>query len=176
MKPNIRVLISEEQIRARVAELAKEINAHYVGKELTMICVLKGSFLFFADLVRAVKVPVKVEFISCSSYGNAKTTSGEVKLSLDVTQPLDGRHVLIVEDIVDTGLTLKYIRELFQVRNPASMACCALLQKPEALKVEVPVEYVGFAIGNEFVIGFGLDYAQNYRELPYIGVLESGEV
>ncbi|MGZ3695019.1 MAG: hypoxanthine phosphoribosyltransferase [Bdellovibrionota bacterium] len=176
MKPNIRVLISEDQISQRVTELAKEINERYKGRELTMICVLKGSFLFFADLVRAVKVPVKVEFIACSSYGNAKTSSGEVKLSLDVTHPLDGKDVLIVEDIVDTGLTLKYIRELFQVRNPASLACCALLQKPEALKVDVPVEYVGFPIGNEFVVGFGLDYAQQYRELPYIGVMESGEI
>ncbi|MGE3260330.1 MAG: hypoxanthine phosphoribosyltransferase [Bacteriovoracia bacterium] len=172
MKPNIRVLISEEQIAKRVAELAAEINAHYQGRELTMICVLKGSFLFFADLVRAVKVPVKVEFISCSSYGNEKTSSGEVKLALDVTAPLDGRDVLIVEDIVDTGLTLKYIRDLFQVRNPASIACCSLLQKPAALKVDVKVEYVGFSIGNEFVIGFGLDYAQAYRELPYIGVMQ----
>lgn len=172
MKANIRTLISEEQIRQRTKELAKEIDARYQGKELTMICVLKGSFLFFADLVRAVNVPVKVEFISCSSYGNEKTSSGEVKLALDVTAPLDGRDVLIVEDIVDTGLTLKYIRELFQVRNPASIACCALLQKPAALKVDVKVEYVGFPIGNEFVVGYGLDYAQSYRELPYIGVME----
>lgn len=176
MKANIKVLISEEQIRQRVHELAKEIDARYQGRELTMICVLKGSFLFFADLVRAVSVPVKVEFISCSSYGNAKTSSGEVKLSLDVTTPLDGKDVLIIEDIVDTGLTLKYIRELFQVRNPASIACCALLQKPEALKVDVKVEYVGFPIGNEFVVGFGLDYAQAYRELPYIGVMQSAEI
>lgn len=171
MKANIRTLISEEQIRQRTKELAKEIDARYQGKELTMICVLKGSFLFFADLVRAVNVPVKVEFISCSSYGNEKTSSGEVKLALDITAPLDGREVLIVEDIVDTGLTLKYIRELFQVRNPASIACCALLQKPAALKVDVKVEYVGFPIGNEFVVGYGLDYAQSYRELPYIGVM-----
>jgi hypoxanthine phosphoribosyltransferase len=172
MKGNVRVLISEEKIQARVKELAKEISDRFAGKELTMICVLKGSFLFFADLVRALKVPVQCEFISVSSYGDAKTSSGEVKLALDISAPLDGRDIIIVEDIVDTGLTLKYIRELLQVRHPASVSCCALLQKPEALKVDVKVEYVGFKIGNEFVIGYGLDYAQRYRELPYVGILE----
>ena len=176
MKGNIRVLISEEQIRRRVKELASEINTRFAGQELTMICVLKGSFLFFADLVRELKVPVRCEFISVSSYGNAKTSSGEVKVALDISAPLDGKNIIIVEDIVDTGLTLKYIREMLQIRNPASLACCALLQKPDALKVDVKVEYVGFPIGNEFVIGYGLDYAQRYRELPYIGVLESAEI
>jgi hypoxanthine phosphoribosyltransferase len=169
----IRTLISQEKIAARIRELADEISARYQGQELTMICVLKGSFLFYADLVRAMKIPVRCEFIACSSYGDAKTSSGEVKLSLDVNGPLDGKHVLIVEDIVDSGTTLKYIRDLFSVRHPASIACCALLQKPEALKAEVPVEWAGFQIGNEFVVGFGLDYAQQYRELPYIGVLEN---
>lgn len=168
---SIKTLISAEQIEKRIAELGKEISDAYQGKELTVICVLKGSFIFCADLVRAIKVPVRCEFISCSSYGDAKTSSGEVKLALDVSIPLDGKHIMIVEDIVDSGLTLKYIRELFLVRNPASIACCALLQKPDALKVDVKVEYTGFKIGNEFVVGYGLDYAQKYRELPYIGVV-----
>ena len=168
---NIKVLISEAQIAKRVEELAGEISQRYAGKEVTMICVLKGSFLFFADLVRKMKVPVQCEFISASSYGNAKTSSGEVKLALDVSAPLDGKHVVIVEDIVDTGLTLQYIRDLFALRNPASLDCCALLEKPEAIKTDVKVEFAGFKIGNEFVVGYGLDYAQKYRELPYIGVV-----
>lgn len=170
---NIRVLISEEQIQKRVKELAAEINKRFAGQELTMICVLKGSFLFFSDLVRAIKVPMQCEFISVSSYGDAKTSSGEVKLALDISAPLAGRNIIIVEDIVDTGLTLKYIRELLTVRGPASVSCAALLQKPEALKVDVQVEYVGFPIGNEFVVGYGLDYAQKYRELPYVGLMET---
>lgn len=169
----IKVLISQEQLAARVAELGKKISSDYAGKELTMICVLKGSFLFFADLVRQMKVPVRCEFLSVSSYGNAKSSSGEVNLMLDISTPLDGKHVLIVEDIVDSGLTLKFIRDLLAVRNPASIACCALLEKPDALKVDVKVEYSGFRIGNEFVVGYGLDYAQLHRELPYIGVLNS---
>jgi len=176
MKGQIQELVSAAKIQNRIAELGKEISKAYQGKELTVICVLKGSFIFCADLVRAISVPVKCEFISCSSYGNAKTSSGEVKLALDISTPLDGKHVLIVEDIVDSGLTLKYIRELFAVRNPASIACIALLQKPEALKVDVKVEYVGFKIGNEFVVGYGLDYAQCYRELPFIGVLGPDQV
>lgn len=169
----IKALITQEQLAARVAELGKKISSDYAGKELTMVCVLKGSFLFFADLVRQIKVPLRCEFLAVSSYGNAKSSSGEVNLLLDISTPLDGKHVLIVEDIVDSGLTLKFIRDLLAVRNPASIACCALLEKPEALKVDVQVEYSGFRIGNEFVVGYGLDYAQLHRELPYIGVLNS---
>jgi hypoxanthine phosphoribosyltransferase len=176
MNPPIKELISREKIAVRIAELGKEISANYAGGNLTVICVLKGSFIFCADLVRAITVPVRCEFISCSSYGNAKTSSGEVKLALDLSDPVDAKHILIVEDIVDSGLTLKYIRELFAVRNPASIACVALLQKPDALKVDVKVEHVGFKIGNEFVVGYGLDYAQKYRELPYIGVLDAGQI
>jgi hypoxanthine phosphoribosyltransferase len=173
MQGKISVLISEEKIAARVKELGAQISADYQGKELIMVCVLKGSFLFFADLVRAIKVPVKIEFISCSSYGDSKSSSGEVKLGLDISTPLDGKHVIIVEDIVDTGLTLQYIRDLLAVRHPASLDTCALLEKPEALKTNVKVEYSGFKIGNEFVVGYGLDYAQSYRELPYIGLMQA---
>lgn len=173
MHDKIKVLISKEEIAKRVQEIAGEINSHYAGKELTMVCVLKGSFLFYADLVRAINLPIKCEFISVSSYGNAKTSSGEVKMVLDISTPLDGKNVIIVEDIVDSGLTLKFIRDLMAIRNPASLACVALLQKPSALKVEVPVEHVGFKIGDEFVVGYGLDYAQNYRELPYIGLMNA---
>jgi hypoxanthine phosphoribosyltransferase len=173
MAGKISVLISEEKIAQRVKELGAQITADYQDKELIMVCVLKGSFLFFADLVRAIKVPVKVEFISCSSYGDQKTSSGEVKLGLDISTPLDGKNVIIVEDIVDSGLTLQYIRDIFALRHPASLDCAALLEKPDALKVPVKVEYSGFKIGNEFVVGYGLDYAQNYRELPYIGLMEA---
>ena len=169
----IRVLFSEEVLAKRIKELGKELTEKYAGQELTMVCVLKGSFLFFADLVRAVKVPVRCEFLSVSSYGNEKTTSGEVKMNLDISTPLVGKHVLIVEDIIDSGITLKFIRDLLLVRNPASVSCCALLQKPEALKVDVHCEHIGFQIGNEFVVGYGLDYAQRLRELPYIGILEA---
>ena len=176
MKTKIKELISADKIQKRVAELGKEIGAAYAGKEITVICVLKGSFIFCADLVRQIPNPVKCEFISVSSYGNAKTSSGEVSLALDLSTPLDGKHIVIVEDIVDSGLTLKYIRELFGVRNPASIACCALLQKPDALKVDVKLEFTGFKIGNEFVVGYGLDYAQNYRELPYIGILGADQI
>ena len=173
MNPVADVLISKEKIAARIQEIGAQINKDYAGKELTVVCVLKGSFIFMADLVRALNVPLTCEFISVSSYGNEKTSSGEVKLVLDISTPLDGKHVLIVEDIVDSGLTLKFIRDLLGVRNPASIACCALLEKPEALKTQVSVEYTGFKIGNEFVVGYGLDYAQKYRELPYIGLMKA---
>lgn len=173
MAETIDVLISKEKIAARVEKLAKQIEKDYQGREITMICVLKGSFLFFADLVRAIKTPLRCEFLSVSSYGNQKSSSGEVKLGLDISAPLDGKDVLVVEDIVDTGLTLKYILELLAVRGPSSIACCALLEKPEAKTVDVKVQYTGFKIGNEFVVGYGLDYGQKYRELPYIGVLKS---
>lgn len=171
MQEKIKVLISQDAIAKRIAELGAEISKDYAGKEITVICVLKGSFIFVADLVRAIKVPLTCEFMSVSSYGNEKTSSGEVKMILDISKPLDGRHVIVVEDIVDSGLTLKFIRDLLAVRNPASIRTCTLLEKPEALKVDVKVDYSGFRIGNEFVVGYGLDYAQRYRELPYIGVV-----
>ena len=167
----VKTLITKEQIANRIAEIGAQISKDYVGKELTVVCILKGSFIFVADLIREIKTPVHCEFMSLSSYGNEKTSSGEVKMNLDLSVTCDSKHLLIVEDIVDSGLTLKFIKDLLLVRNPASVKCCTLLQKPEALKVDVTVDYVGFPIGNEFVIGYGLDYAQKYRELPYIGVV-----
>jgi hypoxanthine phosphoribosyltransferase len=168
----IDVLISREQIAKRIREIGQEITEDFQGKELTMICVLKGSFMFFADLLREIKLPIRCEFLSVSSYGDNKTSSGEVKMVLDLSTPLDGKNVIIVEDIVDSGLTLKFIKDLLAVRNPASLKTCTLLEKPEALKTEIEVDYTGFEIGNEFVVGYGLDYAQRYRELPYIGVVK----
>lgn len=168
---NIKVLIPQEKIAGRIAEIGAQITRDFSGQELVMVCVLKGSFMYFADLVRHIKLPLTCEFLSVSSYGNAKTSSGEVKMVLDLSTPLDGKNVIVVEDIVDSGLTLRFILDLLSVRNPRTLKTCTLLEKPEALKADVKVDYVGFQIGNEFVVGYGLDYAQNYRELPYIGVV-----
>lgn len=165
-------LLSREQIAKRINELGVEITRDYQGKEITVVCILKGSVVFFADLIREIKLPMRCEFISVSSYGDAKTSSGEVKLNLDISTPLDGKHILVVEDIVDSGLTLKFLRDLFAVRKPASIRCCSFLRKPEALKVDVTVDYYGFNIGNDFVIGYGLDYAQNFRELPFVAKVD----
>lgn len=169
---NIRVLHSEEAIAKRIEEVAAQINKDYEGREITVVGVLKGSFIFLSDLVRKLKGPVRVEFLSCSSYGDEKKSSGEVKLNLDISLPLEERDILIVEDIVDSGLTIKFLKELLAVRNPNSVRVCTLLSKPECRTVDVVVDYTGFEIANEFVIGYGLDYAQHYRELPFIGVLQ----
>ena len=168
-----KVLISEVKIQNRVKELGQQINADYHGKDLTVICTLKGSFVFFADLIRQIETPMTCEFLGLSSYGNQKVSSGEVKVTLDINEPLQDRHVLIVEDIVDSGLTLKYMLEALGARKPASLKSCALLVKPESLKTQVEVDYIGFKIGNEFVVGYGVDYAEKMRGLPYIGYLEN---
>ena len=170
--PKINVLISREQIAKRIAEIGAEISEDFSGKQLTMICVLKGSFMFFADLIREIKCPIRCEFLSVSSYGDATKSSGEVKMVLDLSTSIEGQHVIIVEDIVDSGLTLKFIKDLLKVRSPASLKTCTLLEKPEALQTDIDVDYSGFQIGNEFVVGYGLDFAQRYRELPYIGIVE----
>jgi hypoxanthine phosphoribosyltransferase len=168
-----KVLISEEKIRQRVRDLAAEIAFDYRGKELTTICVLKGSFIFFADLIRQIGLPMNCEFMGLSSYGNKTSSSGEVKVTLDMTEPLNGRHVLIIEDIVDTGLTMSYLLNNLKARQPASVKICSLLFKPDSLKCDLEVQYSGFKLGNEFVVGYGLDHAGRLRQLPYIGVVES---
>ncbi len=167
-----KVLIPEVKLQARIQELAQEINHDFRGKEVTAICVLKGSFVFFSDLIRRLDLPVICEFLGVSSYGNRMVSSGEVKVTLDINEPLENRHVLIVEDIVDSGLTLAYIMSMLRARRPATLKTCALLTKPECLKAEVEVDYLGFKIGKEFVVGYGVDYAGKYRGLPYIGYLE----
>lgn len=167
-----KVLIPEVKLQARILELAQEINHDFRGKEVTAICVLKGSFVFFSDLIRRLDLPVVCEFLGVSSYGNRMVSSGEVKVTLDINEPLENRHVLIVEDIVDSGLTLTYIMSMLRARRPATLKACALLMKPECLKTEVEVDYLGFKIGKEFVVGYGVDYAGKYRGLPYIGYLE----
>lgn len=167
------VLIPEIKLQSRVREIAAKINSEFAGEELTVVCILKGSFVFFADLIREIDLPMSCEFLGLSSYGSKQTSSGEVKLTLDINEPLEGKNVLVVEDIVDTGLTLQYIIRNLAARGPKSLKICSLLFKPESLKSDVKVDYVGFEIGNEFVVGYGVDYAEKYRGLPYIGFIKN---
>ena len=168
------VYISEADIRARVRELAAKINEDYGDQEITLICTLKGSILFFTDLLRHLTMPVTCEFLGMSSYGNQTSTTGEVKVTLDLNEPLTGKQVMIVEDIVDSGLTLSFIHDYLKARRPLSVKTAAFLFKPEALKAkDLKIDYIGFQIPNRFVVGYGLDYAEKFRGLPYIGVIEN---
>lgn len=171
------VLITSEQIQDRVAELAEQIVAGYgdVGEhdlDLVLVGVLKGAVMFMTDLARALPVPTQLEFMAVSSYGSATSSSGVVRILKDLDRDISGRRVLIVEDIIDSGLTLSWLRKNLESRGPASLQVVTLLRKPEAAKLDVDVAYVGFDIPNEFVVGFGLDYAERYRDLPYIGTLD----
>ena len=170
--PAPRVLISEEQIRQRVAELGSEISAHYKDGPLYLIGILKGSFAFLADLSRAIKTPCRIEFIGISSYGANKTTSGQVRLTRDLDVSIEGRDVLIVEDIVDSGITLNYLIRLLQQRQPRSIRVVAMLDKPERRQRPVEIAWTGFQIPDHFVVGYGLDYAEDYRNLPDVCVLD----
>jgi hypoxanthine phosphoribosyltransferase len=165
------ILVGTEELDRRIAELGDEISRDYEGKDLLLVGILKGAVLFLSDLLRRIEVPAEVDFMAVASYGNATKSSGVVQILKDLEEAIEGRDVLIVEDIVDTGLTLRYLLETLESRNPRSLGVCALLSKREARIVEVPVEYVGFEIPNEFVVGYGLDYQQRYRGLPYVGVL-----
>ena len=168
-----RVLITEDQLQARIVEVAGEMNAVYSDDEPPiLVCILKGAFMFLADLSRNLTFRHEVDFMEISSYGSGTTSSGAVRILLDLATDIEGRHVVIVEDIVDTGHTLTYILRNFSSRNPASVRVATLLNKPSRREVDVPVNYVGFEIPNEFVLGYGLDYAQQYRNVPYIGVLK----
>lgn len=169
---NPRVLVEEEQIKKRIAEMGAQISREYEGKILTAICILKGGIVFFSDIIRNIKLPMRCEFIGTSSYGNEKRSSGEVMLTLDTKFPIEGEDVIVFEDIVDSGVTLSYIMKLLKARNPASIKLCTLLFKPECMKTDVKIDYLGFEIGNHFVVGCGLDYAGFYRNLPYVGMLE----
>ncbi|MGY2892428.1 hypoxanthine phosphoribosyltransferase [Deinococcus sp. UYEF24] len=162
------IQISQEQLQARVQEIAAQIRNDYEGKEPHLICVLNGAFMFHADLVRAVGLPLTVDFLQTSSYGDAKQSSGEVKLVKDLNFPLSGRHVILVEDIVDTGITMHYLLGYLEGRGPASLKVAALLSKPSRRRVEVPVDYLGFTIPDAFVYGYGLDRSQLDRNLPFI--------
>ncbi len=166
------VLISQEQIAAKVAELGRQISADYVDRSLTLVSVLKGSLPFMADLMRAIEVPVQIDLMEVSSYGGATTeTSGLVRILKDLSSSIAGRDVLIVEDIIDTGLTLNYLLRYLRGKNPGSLRICALLDKPARRLVEIPIDYRGFTIPDEFVVGYGLDFGEYYRNLPFIGVL-----
>lgn len=165
-------LISKADIASRVAALGKAINRDYAGKKLTALVVLKGSFVFASDLVREITLPLNVEFIGLRSYGDRITTSGVVEITLDVKHPLEGENVLIIEDIVDTGLTLDYLMKNLATRNPASIKLASLLHKPSRTIKKVPIDYLGFEVPDKFVVGYGLDYAGKYRNIPEIGILD----
>lgn len=171
---NPKVLLSEVKIRQRVREMGQQIAHDLRGKDVVAVCVLKGSFIFFADLIRSIDLPIHCEFMGLSSYGSGTSSSGEVKITMDLAEPVQDKHVLIIEDIVDSGLTMEYLMASLKTRRPASIRTAALLVKPESIKSDIKVDYTGFKIGNEFVIGYGLDYAGRYRQLPYIGVLDGG--
>ena len=166
------VLIDEETLAARVAELGAEVSADYEGRDLLLIGVLKGAVFFMADLMRHLTVPCEVDFMAISSYGAATDSSGIVRILKDLDINIEGRHVLVVEDIIDSGLTLSYLIRNLESREPATLEVCALLTKPSRREIDVPVRYVGFEIPNKFVVGYGLDFAERYRNLPYVGVLD----
>lgn len=168
----LKVLIEEEKVQKKVEELAKQIEADYEGKELLLICILKGSIVFTVDLARKLNKKVKIDFLQVSSYGKKMISSGNVDLKLDLQESIEGKHVLVVEDIIDTGKTLKYLLEHLKGKKPASLKLCSLLDKPEKRVYEVDVDYVGFQIPDKFVVGYGLDYNEMYRNLPYIGYLD----
>lgn len=166
------VLFSEEDLRARVRQLGEEISRDYAGRDLHLICVLRGATLFVADLMRAIQRPHSLDFISISSYGSGTRSTGVVRILQDLEDSLEGRHVLVIEDIIDSGLTLSYLVNLLRDRNPASLEICTLLDKPAARKAVLQPRYVGFEVPEAFVVGYGLDYNQSYRGLPYIGILK----
>jgi len=165
------VFYAEEKLRARLAELGAEITRDYVGTDLVVVGVLKGSVLFFADLIRHIDLPLAIDFLGLSSYGSGTESSGVVRITNDLSKPIAGKHVLVVEDIVDTGLTMQFLLENLQTRKPASVKICTLLEKPSRARVSVPIHYKGFVIPDAFVVGYGLDFDEKYRNLPFIGVM-----
>ena len=172
MENRIRVLLSEEKVNEKIAEMGKRISEDYAGKSVHLICILKGSVFFTCELAKRITVPVSMDFMSVSSYGDGTKSSGVVRIAKDLDETLEGKDVIVIEDIIDSGRTLSYLMEILSKRNPASLRLCTLLDKPERRVVEVNVNYTGFRIPDEFVVGYGLDYDQRYRNLPYIGVVE----
>ena len=173
MADKIRVLLNEEEVDKRIKEVADQINKDYEGKQIHMICILRGSVFFCADLAKKITVPVSMDFMAASSYGNEVKSSGQLMITKDLDDDIDGRHCLIVEDIIDSGRTLAYLIDILHKRNPNSIHLCTLLDKPERrVKKQVKVDYTCFTIPDEFVVGYGLDYDQKYRNLPFIGVVE----
>jgi hypoxanthine phosphoribosyltransferase len=170
------VLIDEETLRRRIAELGEEISLDYAGRDLLLVGVLKGAVFFMADLMRRLAIPCEIDFMAISSYGASTDSSGVVRILKDLDINIEGRDVLVVEDIIDSGLTLSYLMRNLEAREPSSLEICALLTKPDRREIDVPVRYVGFEIPNRFVIGYGLDFAERYRNLPYVGVLDAALV
>mgnify|MGYP001103846127 FL=1 len=172
MAEHVRVLLTEEEVDRRIQEIGEQINRDYAGKQVHLICVLKGGAFFLCELAKRITVPVSLDFMSVSSYGSATKSSGVVRIVKDLDEPLKDKEVLVVEDIVDSGSTLSYLLEMLKDRGPKSVRLCTLLDKPERRVVDVHVDYTCFQIPDEFVVGYGLDYDQRYRNLPYIGVVE----
>lgn len=167
-----KILISEEELKKRVVEMGREIARDYEGKNLTIVGILKGAVIFFADLARAIDLPIQMDFMSVSSYGSGQISSGVVQIIKDLDADVTGRHILLVEDIIDTGITLAYLKEYLSNRGASSVKICTLLDKPSRREKAVHVDYIGFKMPNEFLVGYGMDYAEDYRNLPYIGVLK----
>lgn len=172
MSDKIRVMISEEEVNKRTKELGEQISKEYAGREIHLICILKGSVFFCCELAKRITIPVTLDFMSVSSYGDETVSSGRVKIVKDLDETLQGKDVIIIEDIIDSGRTLAFLYDLLKSKGPNSLKICTLLDKPDRRVTDVEVEYVGFEIPDEFVVGYGLDYAQKYRNLPYIGVVE----
>lgn len=166
------VLITEEQIKAKVKELGQRITEDYRNKNLMLLCILKGAMMFLADLSRVIEIPLSIDFMAVSSYGLSTTSSGVVRIIKDLDYSIEGKDILIVEDVVDSGLTLSYLKKVLLDRHPSSLAICSLLDKPQKRRVEVQIDYSGFVIEDLFVVGYGLDFAEKYRNLPYIGILK----
>ena len=175
MADKIRVLLTEEEVNKKISEVAAQINKDYEGKEVHLICILKGGVFFTCELAKRLTIPVSLDFMSVSSYGSDTKSSGVVKIAKDLDESLEGKDVLVVEDIIDSGRTLSYLLEILAKRGPKSMKLCTLLDKPDRRVREVKVDYTGFVIPDEFIVGYGLDYAQKYRNLPYIGIVEGIE-
>ncbi len=167
-----KVLFDEQKIQKRIAELGQQISNDYEGKNPLLVCILKGAVMFMVDLVKSVEIPMEMDFMAVSSYGASSKSSGVVRILKDLDKSIEGRHVVLVEDIVDTGLTLKYLRETLLHRQTASVKIISLFDKPDGRKVDIKPDYYGFTVPNEFIVGYGLDYAEHYRNLPYVGVLK----
>jgi hypoxanthine phosphoribosyltransferase len=166
-------LLSEAQLQARVRELGEKIQHDYEGKELVLVCVLKGAILFASDLARAIDLPLSLDFIGLSSYGEATESSGVVKITSDLTKPIEGKHVLVIEDIIDTGLTMRYLLDNLATRHPASVKICSLLHKPSRSRTKIPIDYLGFTVPDLFVVGYGLDAAEKFRNVPFVGIVRA---
>lgn len=175
MAERIKVLLTEEEVDRRIQELGDQISSDYAGKQVHLVCVLKGGSFFMCELAKRITIPVSLDFMSVSSYGRGTESSGAIKIIKDLDEPLKDKNVIVVEDIVDSGRTLNRLLELFKNRNPESLRLCTLLDKPERRVVDVKVDYTGFCIPDQFIVGYGLDYDQRYRNLPYIGVIEFDE-